>query len=129
MGQLLTRAIIFCSILMFGFILGILYSDQDVDFTSERFHLKKEEPSTEQRFKVKDNQPHIIEMEEDEGLVVYQEGNEEIHEFLEEQLPTFIDKSTESNQESSPLFSEIGLRTAGAFETVFQKMFSVIDGN
>lgn len=133
MGQFLIRAGLFLSILMFGFILGILYSDQDVDLSSKSFAIKEveeaEESEDKKGFILKESQTNIIEMEEDEGLVVYQEGDEEIHKSLEGELPSFIDKTNVPQSESSSLFSELGLRTAGAFEKVFQKMFSVVDGH
>lgn len=131
MGQLFIRATIFFAVLMFGFILGILYSDQEIDFSSERFDIIKRvdnENEDKRIFKLKENQTNIIKMEEDEGLVVYQEGDEEIHKSLEGELPSFVNKDNITESESSPLFSELGLRTAGAFEKAFQKMFSVVDG-
>ncbi|WP_416149302.1 hypothetical protein ACM26V_24130 [Salipaludibacillus sp. HK11] len=136
MGQLIIRAGIFVSILMFGFILGILYSDQDIDLTSSRFQIKEETLVDTKGYVInkeveihQKEQSNIIEMEDEEGLVVYKKSDDEIHKSLEEQLPSFVERSDSSgSSHSSPLFSEMGLRTAGAFEQVFQKMFSYIDG-
>jgi len=130
MGQLVFRAGIFFSIMMFGFILGILYSDQGIDFNSERFDIKivEEEESNNNIFELKEEETNIIDIEDDDGVVIYQDGgDEEIHKFLEDDDSLF-NKSNSAQSELSPLFSELGLRTAAAFEKVFKKMFSVVNG-
>ncbi|PYZ94233.1 hypothetical protein CR194_01460 [Salipaludibacillus keqinensis] len=131
MGQLLLRAGALISVLMFGFILGIIYSDQEFDFTNSKFHVKEESTNDQAlpKYELKDLDTNEIKMGED-GIVVYEEGKGELHDSLQEELPSFVEKAEPlTNEEASPLFSELGLKTAGAFEHVFQKMFSVLDGN
>ncbi|MCE7794191.1 hypothetical protein K8O68_17560 [Salipaludibacillus sp. CUR1] len=137
MSQIFVRGIMLSAVLMFGFILGVIYSDQETDFTADRFNVIKteEKPEPEQegkkvKFKVKENSPNIIEMEESEGLVVYKNNShEEIQDLLDEPMPLYVEKSDTDypKREPSPLFSELGIKTAEAFEQAFSKMFSLID--
>ncbi|SER70982.1 hypothetical protein [Salipaludibacillus aurantiacus] len=137
MSQIFLRGVILSAVLMFGFILGVIYSDQETDLTADRFNVIKteENPEPEEgeeklKFKVKETPSNIIEMEESEGLVVYHNNShEEIQDLLDEPLPLYVEKSDTDylKREPSPLFSELGIKTAEAFEQAFSKMFSLID--
>ncbi|UJW57436.1 hypothetical protein HXZ66_08495 [Bacillus sp. A116_S68] len=132
MAHVTFRAGLLVSILMFGFILGILYSDNGVSVGDLRFHteeIEEEEPNIRYRLKETDN--NFIQMEDDEGLVIYHGGDKDLHGSLPEN-GTYKLKENEvltfQEDQPAPLFTELGVKTADALEQAFSRMLSVFDG-
>ncbi|MGJ9381679.1 hypothetical protein [Salipaludibacillus sp. CF4.18] len=133
MGHLLVRMCMLLSILMFGFILGIIYQNEGLALYQSNFEVIEEEVENDQNpnaekedeplFTLKEKESNIIDMEDDNGIVVYdgEGGDEEFHQKITHESSTY------GGEESSLLFSEMGERTSGMFESVFQGLFRTVE--
>lgn len=114
---------------MFGFILGVIYQNEDFEIQQSSFDwvTEKEESNQsditnkEPKFTVKQTSSNIIKMDDEDGTVVYdgEGGDVAFHHSMEHE--------TSSREHSNVLFSDLGEKTAGAFEKVFQGFFSVLE--
>lgn len=134
MGHLLGKACIFLSILMFGFILGIIYQNEgfalyqsNFDVIEEELDENDEEIDVQEqdtaKFTLKQKESNIIDMEDENGVVIY-EGKGGDHEFHQS---IAHEPSSYNGERNNLLFSEMGERTAGVFESVFQSLFSAME--
>lgn len=117
---------------MFGFILGILYSDNSTSVSDLRFNTKEvEEEEAKMRYRLKEADSNFIDMEDDDGLVIYHGGDIALHENHSEEIGAYKVKEYDGGafreDEPPPLFTELGVKTANAFEQAFSRMFSVFD--
>ena len=139
MGYLLVRGVFLTTILMLGFILGIIYSNH-VSLEPEQFFLEKGqgEASDEktpkvkkayQGFILKEAEDFKIKMEDGERLVIYNHDDEEILDDLVTEADYKRDitsKQLQRNQSGNNIFSDMGLKTADVFEGTFKKLFSLV---
>ncbi|MDG5786528.1 hypothetical protein QA612_03425 [Evansella sp. AB-P1] len=139
MGHILSRGFILAFILMFGFILGIIYSNHFSlnDESSNRVLQRTEDELDSKQENIDQSSPYsglikqeenIIEMEDGEGLVIYNHGDEKIREELIEEPDLkrdLLDKQMYSAEDGQNLFSQTGIRTADAFESLFKGFFSI----
>lgn len=131
MGHILVRACMLLSILMFGFILGIIYQNQGFELQRSSFDWVDDEENDiavadsigEPKFTLKHGESNIIEMDDEDGIVVYdgEGGDVAFHESISHE------PSGNRGQQKSLLFPEMGERTAGVFEAVFQSLFRVTE--
>ncbi|MCD8511964.1 MAG: hypothetical protein LRY73_20355 [Bacillus sp. (in: Bacteria)] len=139
MSYLFGRGLIFSAILMFGFILGIVYSNH-VQEESDSIFAKKESASSEveKSFSTVKPSPIVfrevesnkIKMEDGEGLVIYGHEDEEIKKQLIQDVDLqrdLIDKNMQVQaNKGHNFFSQMGIRTAEAFEGVTRNLFSMV---
>jgi hypothetical protein len=136
MAHVTFRAVLLISTLMFGFILGILYSDNSVSvggfgFNTGEKEIEEEESNT--RYRLKETaDSNFIEMEDDEGLVIYHGGDKALHGSLPNS-GTYKLKENDARRlhedQPAPLFTELGVKTAEAFEQAFSRMLAVFDAH
>lgn len=139
MAHLFGRGILLAAILMFGFILGIVYSNH-VQEESDSIFVKKEEeqvvPDTSTTsvkqgpLVFKEAKTNKIKMEDGEGLVIYGHEDEELKKDLIQDVDLqrdLIDKNMQAySNKGHNFFSQMGLRTAEAFEGVTRNLFSMV---
>ncbi|ADU29846.1 hypothetical protein [Evansella cellulosilytica] len=139
MAHLLSRGLLFVAILMFGFIFGVVYSNH----ATVESQLIENEPTEKREEKAsvpspgfilndekKDSSDDLkIEMEDEEGIVIYGDGEDVLQELrsdvdIERDL---LDKQQFAQKNGHNFFSEMGIRTADTLEGVFRSLFSVIE--
>ncbi|MDQ0254337.1 hypothetical protein J2S74_001712 [Evansella vedderi] len=138
MAHIFGRGLLFAAILMFGFILGIVYSNH-VQVDPDNILAKKEkEPKEEESVPVrttpgivfKEVEDYKIKMEDGDGLVIYDHDDEEIRKDLVKDVDLqrdLMDKTLYANSAGRHnFFSQMGLRTADAFEGAFRSFFSLM---
>ncbi|MFA9558797.1 hypothetical protein ACERII_15925 [Evansella sp. AB-rgal1] len=132
MGHILGRGLIFSAILMFGFILGIVYSNH-ISGDTDHFFQKKEDQSdtvvkTPSPFEgLKKPKENIIDMEDGDGVVIYNHNDQLIRDELIQGVDVkrdLLDKQTQAPDNN--FFSQMGLRTADVFEGAFKSLFSLV---
>ena len=138
MIHLFKRAVLIGAVFMFGFILGIVYmnhaetAEGRVGFIlpSPQFKDKEADGSAPYLgFKWKDSYELKIDMEDGEAIVIYDEGEMSRHDFIgkADVQRDLLDKQNYVIDTKNNFFSEMGLKTADAFEGIFQKMFAVLE--
>lgn len=136
MSYLLRRGLLIITVFMFGFILGIVYTNGAIDEKQPiRFSSREEEPSekndstaTYQGFKLKNIDELKIDMEDEDGIVVYDDDlmRKELIEDVDLQRD-LLDKQQYMLESNDNIFSQLGLKTADAFEGVFRKIFAIVE--
>ncbi|UTR09338.1 hypothetical protein MM300_15720 [Evansella sp. LMS18] len=140
MGHLLGRGFFLATILMFGFILGILYSNHISDAPGK--HQENNGPGSGilaslsnrqpyQGYILKETEDYKIEIEDGESTVIYEHDDESIRENLiqrEDLKRDLTGKQQQADEDAGyNFFSDMGLRTADALEGTFRKLFSFVD--
>ncbi|UCZ54481.1 hypothetical protein LGQ02_06880 [Bacillus shivajii] len=144
MVEIFTRGVMLSTLLMLGFILGILYSNhvthepssllsfidnKDNQKETEQEIESDPEPSLFDGLKKKDENDLKIDMEDGDHLVVYGQDDEEIKKDLITDVDIqrdLEDKNIGREENSRNFFSEMGNRTADIVHGVFKGIFSII---
>ncbi|WP_026689183.1 hypothetical protein [Alteribacter aurantiacus] len=125
MGPFLLRCFFITTVFFGGFVFGIVY----VNHLSGSFGTAME-PSPLQLPTISNHEPQIVEMEDGDHLVVYEEGDEEIKGDLGTTPDVYRElaekQSSTKERGSVNLFSEVGLRLADTFESIFKGLFGGI---
>lgn len=140
MVYLLRRGLLLSAVLMFGFILGIIYvKEASSDNISPGFSLRADENQvieknkdlfTYKGFRLKNVDENKIQMEDGDGLVIYNYDDDTIRKGLIEGADLhrdLLDKQQYVLDSGDNIFSQLGLKTADAFEGVFRKIFAIVE--
>ncbi|WP_096188338.1 hypothetical protein [Evansella halocellulosilytica] len=138
MVELFTRGVMIGTLLMLGFILGILYTNHINDESSSLFTFNEkneiepvqdDEPTIYDGLKKDPAQDLKIEMEDDDQLVIYDDDvrnvseNSNVRQDLSSESGFGV-QPEELNNKS--FISEMGSRTANFVEGIFRGIFSFI---
>ncbi|SDY51145.1 hypothetical protein SAMN05421736_102143 [Evansella caseinilytica] len=137
MSYVFSRGLLLSAVLMFGFILGIVYSNhfptelgellqsETVDETIAAPDVSTEETSSPHKgFIVKDKDDLKIEIEDGDQLVIYHHDEKEAGNSV---LNEAVTAQNKQSGDSGNFLSEMGLRTAEAFEGVFRSLFALVE--
>ncbi|RNA68850.1 hypothetical protein [Alteribacter keqinensis] len=119
MGPFLLRCFFITTVFFGGFVFGIVY----VNHLSGSFGTL--EPSSLQLSAAEE--PQLVQIEDGDHLVIYEEGDEGIKEELVTTADVYrelAEKQSGSKERGSVnLFSEVGLRLADTFEAIFKGIY------